>query len=978
MNKSSPSTILVIDDEPAVREALEDLLVSEGYRVYLAENGAEALPKASEIIPDLILLDVMMLDIDGLTVCRNLRADPLMAEVPIIMITSLADRASRLQGFEAGADDYVTKPFDEAELLARVRTTTRLNRYRRLIEEQARRRQTEAELRASEERFRRLFEQSNDAILIHDLDGHIMDANGRACEMLCYSHKQLLSMDIPALYPEEALSASEEAFQTMRQEGSVRFESQFKRADAAIVDVEISSRVVDPQAGLVQGIARNITERKRAEETLQRRNRGLAALNQASHAISSFLDLDQILVTLLEEVRRVMDVVAASVWLLDPETSDLVCRQATGPQNDIVQGWRLMPGEGLAGWTAQSGESLIVPDVHADERHFKRVDRATGLNLRSLLSVPLRVKKEVVGVLQVVDEAVGRFDEADLELLEPLAAAAAVAIDNARLYEEANRLRAFSDNIVQSLEEGILLEDASGRFAFANPKAAALLGYTADELVCRRWADILAPGYKTEIEEGGGKAGEAAVRYETALLTKDGLQMPVIVSSRSLYQEGRFIGVLSAFTDISARMQAMGEIRRRNEELSVLNAIAATVGESVSLEQLLGDALDEVVRLDLLKATGRGAIFLLDEQTGELSLVAQRGFAEGQPCVTRALQPGECLCGLAAQRGELIIANDGTQDARHTLRWSEMSPHKDVCLPIKARDRVLGIMALELLVDQEMAEGDLRLLTAISDQIGTAVENARLSVEAAEVEILQELNRLRSELIANVSHELRTPLGLIKVFCSTLLADDVEFDDETQQECLRNIDEEADRLASIVDNLLDLSRIESERLSMDMQPADIGQLADRAIRDMEAQTTRYRFVHDFPDQPLVAPVDATRIEQVLRNLLSNAVKYSPDGGTVTVRGRGDDRQLYVGVSDEGIGIPHQDLERVFERFYRVENEVTQRVGGAGLGLAVCQGIVEAHGGRIWVESTLGAGSTFYFTLVRERRTTLKEGDYEQG
>jgi two-component system sensor histidine kinase VicK len=112
----------------------------------------------------------------------------------------------------------------------------------------------------------------------------------------------------------------------------------------------------------------------------------------------------------------------------------------------------------------------------------------------------------------------------------------------------------------------------------------------------------------------------------------------------------------------------------------------------------------------------------------------------------------------------------------------------------------------------------------------------------------------------------------------------------------------------------------------------------------------------------MAPVDAKRIEQVLRNLLHNAIKYSPDGGTITVQGRGDESQLLVWVSDQGVGIPAQDLERVFERFYRVENEVTQRTRGAGLGLAVCRGVVEAHGGHIWAESAPGEGSKFYFTL----------------
>jgi two-component system sensor histidine kinase KdpD len=254
-------------------------------------------------------------------------------------------------------------------------------------------------------------------------------------------------------------------------------------------------------------------------------------------------------------------------------------------------------------------------------------------------------------------------------------------------------------------------------------------------------------------------------------------------------------------------------------------------------------------------------------------------------------------------------------------------------------------------------------LTSIGRQIGMAAENVRLVEEAAEIEILRELDRLRSELIANVSHELRTPLGLIKVFSTILLSEDVDLDSETQRECLQDIDEETDRLEAIVDNLLDLSRLRDERLRLDKHPTDLGQLARGVVESMEVQLTHHRLVLDFPAAPLMATVDPGRIAQVLRNLLDNAVKYSPEGGPITVQGRAEDeQQILVGVSDEGIGIPAQELEKVFERFHRVENAVTQRVRGAGLGLAVCRGIVAAHDGHIWAESTLGVGSTFYFTL----------------
>ncbi len=213
-----------------------------------------------------------------------------------------------------------------------------------------------------------------------------------------------------------------------------------KRAEAALRKAhdELERKVEERTAQLTETnvlLREEITERLQTEEALQRRNRELELLNRASQAFGSSLDLDQVLVTILEGVRGLLDVLGASIWLIDPETGDLVCRQVADSQSAVIRGWRLAPGEGIVGWVARSGQSLIVPDTQANEHHLKEVARRAGMVLRSILSVPLRAKEEVIGVLQVVDNQVGRFEAQDLELLEPLAASAAIAIENARLYE---------------------------------------------------------------------------------------------------------------------------------------------------------------------------------------------------------------------------------------------------------------------------------------------------------------------------------------------------------------------------------------------------------------------------------------------------------------------------------------------------------------------------------------------------------------
>jgi len=218
------------------------------------------------------------------------------------------------------------------------------------------------------------------------------------------------------------------------------------------------------------GLGRDITKRKRAEaeivrasEALQERNRQLALLNQASRAINASLDSEQVLATVLAAVQRIMDVTGCSIWLLDPATGELVCQHATGPQQEIVRGSRLAPGQGLAGWVASRGESAIVADARADERHFKGVDQRTGLGLRSILTVPLQtwsggraIEARVSGVIQAVDTESDHFDETSQQLLEALATTAAVAVNNAVLFEEVQRsqerLQALSQRLVDAQE----------------------------------------------------------------------------------------------------------------------------------------------------------------------------------------------------------------------------------------------------------------------------------------------------------------------------------------------------------------------------------------------------------------------------------------------------------------------------------------------------------------------------------------------
>jgi signal transduction histidine kinase len=226
----------------------------------------------------------------------------------------------------------------------------------------------------------------------------------------------------------------------------------------------------------------------------------------------------------------------------------------------------------------------------------------------------------------------------------------------------------------------------------------------------------------------------------------------------------------------------------------------------------------------------------------------------------------------------------------------------------------------------------------------------------------KELDEMKSQLLSTVSHELRTPLASIKGFATTLLREDVEWDEASRHEFLSIIDKESDRLSELIGNLLDMSRIEAGTLRMEPEPTDLSPIIEETATGFRMMTHDHRFyLRLSPSLPLVK-ADPRRTRQVLRNLVENAVKYSPEGGPITIGAQVRADTVQISVADQGIGIDPQQLNSIFDRFYQVDSASTRKVGGSGLGLSICKAIIEAHDGEIWAESQPGAGSTFCFTL----------------
>ena len=230
---------------------------------------------------------------------------------------------------------------------------------------------------------------------------------------------------------------------------------------------------------------------------------------------------------------------------------------------------------------------------------------------------------------------------------------------------------------------------------------------------------------------------------------------------------------------------------------------------------------------------------------------------------------------------------------------------------------------------------------------------------------LRNVERMKTEFVSSVSHELRTPLTSIKGFIRTLLDDaDGYYDRGTQMEFYGIIDTECDRLVRLINDLLNVSRIEAGRaLELNLQMVDVANMVNRVAASQRSYTTRHEIKVEAPDD-LKIVADEDKLDQILTNLLSNAIKYSPDGGVITISAQDLQDRVAVAVTDQGIGIPPEHLDKIFARFHRVDTKDTRQAGGTGIGLYLVKHLVEAHGGRITVASEVGKGSTFTFVMPK--------------
>lgn len=592
---------------------------------------------------------------------------------------------------------------------------------------------------------------------------------------------------------------------------------------------------------------------------------------------------------------------------------------------------------------AQQRRTIAASSVSKDDRfgdEWKRLAREAGYE--ALLAVPLETTRgEGCGVVLVCFAQERRFTDDDLELAQQLANAVRGALERSDLYESERSARALAQQLARmgslvatELDPDTVLEEVvQHATSMLGTDACAIRVLLDDELVLTAASgqgvqDLIG----TRSPTAGRLAGDVFQSRSSTVVTDTTTDAryaeadPVLAAGFESYlgvplvgPEGTAHGVVSLY--------ARRPRTWRPEEIEALEALAATTSAALSNAELFTSVALDRERSYAILANIADGIVAVDRDSAVVLWNAAAEQITGVPATEALGRTVEDVLqrSLSPAEGRLVAIQHGTEEVWLSVTEAVM------------RDPV-GSVAGRIFAFRDISADRL-------------------------------VEEMKSEFVATVSQELRGPLTSIYGFAETLLREDVHFGEEERRTFLRYIASESERLTSIVDSLLNVARLDTGDLQVELAPTDVRSVVSEVVGVVDTPTANgQRFVLDLPEIPLAAQADRDKLRQILSALVDNAVKFSPYGGTVTVAARRRDNSVEVTVEDEGVGIAQSEQERIFRKFYRGGDASS----GTGLGLFIAQGLVTAMGGHISVESEEGKGSQFTFDLPLAPETSVHE------
>jgi len=592
---------------------------------------------------------------------------------------------------------------------------------------------------------------------------------------------------------------------------------------------------------------------------------------------------------------------------------------------------------------AEEGRILVSSSIADDERLLPDL-RSTALahGYPSLISVPVESPRESGRGLVLIFFAEERsFSDDDLELARHLADATRGALERSELFEAERGARALAQQLTRTgrlltseLDPAAVLDEVVQQApALVNADAAAFRLLDGDELVVTAADGMGAVGaLGSRNPAGGWLSGDVVQSGAPVALARAGEDDrlrgldPMLQAGHAAFlgvpvggAEGTTVGVLAVYASVAREW--------REEEIEALLAVAASTSAALSNAELYQRVALERERSVAILANIADGIVAVDR---EGKVVLWNSAAEG-------------ITGIPAS---VALGRAPVDVLQRSLEAPDDGARGDRLVPITRGREEVWLSVTEAVMRDPLGAVAGRIF-AFRDISGDRL-----------------VEQVKSDFVSTVSHELRTPLTSIYGFAETLLRQDVMFGEEERQTFLRYIASESQRLTTIVDTLLNVARLDTGDLQVNLSETDVRDVVGQVLDTVGAtDVDGHRFVVELPDEPLTARADPEKLRQICTILVDNALRYSPDGGTVTVAAARREDTVEVSVEDEGIGIPQADQEQIFRKFYRgADAELRAGAGGTGLGLFIARGLVTAMGGRIWVSSQEGEGSRFSFIL----------------
>lgn len=781
-------------------------------------------------------------------------------------------------------------------------------------------------------------------------------------------------------------------------------------------DLTLLQTIADQLAVAIQNI--------RLFEERDRRMAELAVFNQIGAVIAGFHDLTVMLPQILARVSALFQVEGISLMLLEKDELRFVA--ALGVVGEGVKSYSLKRGQGIAWSVIETGQTVKVDAVATDTRHFSGIDVALNFKTRSLLAVPVQIHGKVLGVIEAINRLDGLpFSRDDEVTLEFIASSVAIAIENNRLFDqtqqhierlggllEASRvmstldMQEILDTIAQRVGDLLKAEQTVLYLADYDLQQVRAVtsygrsGHTVPAIPCFEFKQgtvgwTLAKQQALIINDVANDDRFLNLFSESRLV-KNLITVPLVVKTEAIgvlqavnkAGDANFSAedevLLSTFANHAAiaiqNAHLFEETNRRLAEVSTLYTLADQITKVVDPNR----AIETTITLVRRALDCSGCCLFLSEKTDELEklvLWTSDGKQESTPPDPDLNYLTQLAQTLILRPQTLHISDIRKQQPLLFMpTLAEPIPHQAglhlrslLLIPLMLKDRLLGALAVSDHQPHAFNQPEVEhLLTITAAQLSTAIENFRLydrlEQRAKELELalaeVQEANRLRSEFVQHVSHELRTPLTFIRAYIDLMLEGVFGDITPTMEDKLQLISQKSHAVIRLVEDIVSLQKVEAGYLKFSLiSPLDLINYAWESATANAAEFGIKIVAIAAPDLPLIN-VDRDRIGQVFDNLIGNALRFSQRDSEINIYAEADGPNIKFSVQDQGVGIPAEELSRIFEKFYQVKDSSQASLGykGTGLGLAIVKQIIDAHHGRLGVTSEPGQGSTFSFWL----------------